>query len=184
MKKSDLLRIIKEEITKVLTEEDIHWSAINFKKEEAPSWAEQSKEEMKSELKRKYGNWLDKYLNKKNMDDAYNTFKDDPEISKIDLNLRNKIMNSLARFFYYSSNLQEISVTKPEMPFEVKLKTIGIDESSFDVEMDPNDYPDFVDAYISFALWNDGSELTGSELDKLNSMEKYENYAQDYARDF
>ena len=184
MKKSDLLRIIKEEITKVLIEEDVHWSAINFKKEEAPSWAEQSKEEMKSELKRKYGNWLDKYLNKKNMDDAYNTFKDDPEFSKIDLNLRNKIMNSLARFFYYSSNLQEISVTKPEMPFEVKLKTIGIDKSSLDVDgIDWRDYPDFVDAYIASAQWNDGSDLDNDELNELNNMDEYIEYAQAYARE-
>jgi hypothetical protein len=116
MKKSDLLRIIKEEITKVLTEGDIHWSAINFRKEKeegnTPSWAKkkegetasQAKERMKSELRMKYGKLIDKYLNKKDMNDAYSVFKNDPEFSKIDSNLRNNIMNTLARFFYYSSN--------------------------------------------------------------------------------
>ena len=35
--------------------------------------------------------------------------------------------------------------------------------------IDPNDYPDFCDAYISYAVWADtGEELTESELDKLN----------------
>ena len=113
MKKSDLLRIIKEEITKVLTEEEnIHWSAINFKKETAPSLfqkkegetANQAKERIKSELRTKYGKLIDKYLNKKDMNDAHSVFKNDPEFSKIDSNLRNNIMNTLARFYHYTSN--------------------------------------------------------------------------------
>lgn len=113
MKKSDLLRIIKEEITKVLTEEeDIHWSAINFKKETTPSLfqkkegetADQAKERIKSELRTKYGKLIDKYLNEKDMNAAHSIFKNDPEFSKIDSNFRNNIMNTLARFYHYTSN--------------------------------------------------------------------------------
>jgi len=115
MKRSDLKRIIKEELIKVLTEEDIHWSAINFKKEITPPWAEkkegekadQAKERMKKELKNIHGDLIGKYLDKKDMDDAYSAFKDDEELKKVYPELRNKIMNSLARFFYYSSNLDQ-----------------------------------------------------------------------------
>jgi len=32
----------------------------------------------------------------------------------------------------------------------------------------PNDYPDFADAYVSYAEHNDGKEYTDKELDKLN----------------
>ena len=35
--------------------------------------------------------------------------------------------------------------------------------------IDMRDYPDFCDAYISYAVWEDtGEELTDEELDKLN----------------
>lgn len=41
-----------------------------------------------------------------------------------------------------------------------------------DVEVDgidPKDYPDFCDAYISYAVWKDtGVELTEDELSELN----------------
>jgi hypothetical protein len=172
MKKSDLLRIIKEEITKVLTEENIHWSAINFKKEKAegntPSWAQkkegetvsQAKERMKSELKMKYGNWMDKYLNKKDMDDAHSTFKTDPEFSKIDQNLRNTIMNSLARFFYYSSNLQEISIKINRPEFLEFLDRVSLPSITYTRE-NPDEY------FISYAQFEDGEELTEEELGEL-----------------
>jgi hypothetical protein len=116
MKKSELKQLIKEEVIKILIEEDIHWSAINFRKEKeegnTPSWvqkkegetANQAKERIKSELRTKYGKLIDKYLNKKDMNDAHSVFKNDPEFSKIDSNLRNNIMNTLARFYHYTSN--------------------------------------------------------------------------------
>ena len=70
--------------------------------------------------------------------------------------------------------IQEISVSKPEIPFKVKLKTIGIDKSSLDVDgIDWSDYPDFVDAYIVSAKWNNGSNLTDDELNELNDMDEY-----------
>ncbi len=34
--------------------------------------------------------------------------------------------------------------------------------------IDHSDYPDFVDAFISWATWDDGTELTDDELDKIN----------------
>lgn len=34
--------------------------------------------------------------------------------------------------------------------------------------IDPKDYPDFVDAFIVYAEWSDGVELTDEELDTLN----------------
>ena len=35
--------------------------------------------------------------------------------------------------------------------------------------IDTTDYPDFVDAYISKAYWNNGIELTDKELEELNN---------------
>jgi hypothetical protein len=43
-----------------------------------------------------------------------------------------------------------------------------IDMRSLEIDgVDPSDYPDFSDAYISYALFTDGSELTDQELDQL-----------------
>ena len=38
--------------------------------------------------------------------------------------------------------------------------------------VDPRDYPEFCDAYFSYAEYEDGTELTAGELDKLTE----ENY--------
>ena len=80
--------------------------------------------------------------------------------------------------------IQEITIEPNRLPFEVKLKTIGIDKSSLDVDgIDWRDYPDFVDAYIASAQWNDGSDLDNDELNELNNMDEYIEYAQAYARE-
>jgi hypothetical protein len=34
--------------------------------------------------------------------------------------------------------------------------------------IDYNDYPDFCDAFICYAEWDDGTPLNDDELDKLN----------------
>jgi hypothetical protein len=44
----------------------------------------------------------------------------------------------------------------------VNLKTIEVSD------IDTKDAPDFVDAYISYAEWDDGIELNDHELDLLN----------------
>ncbi len=50
-----------------------------------------------------------------------------------------------------------------------KLDLSKLDYSSIDLDgIDTSDYPDFCDAYISYACWKDGTELTDSELDQLN----------------
>lgn len=41
------------------------------------------------------------------------------------------------------------------------------------------DYPDFVDAYIDYAEWNDGLNLSDVELDELNN--EYPELAQERA---
>lgn len=44
-----------------------------------------------------------------------------------------------------------------------------IDHGSIEIEgIDMNDYPDFVDAYIAAANFEDGTPLTDQELDQLN----------------
>jgi hypothetical protein len=45
-----------------------------------------------------------------------------------------------------------------------------LDLKSIELEdINTNDYPDFVDAFISYAQYNDGTELTDQELDELNN---------------
>lgn len=47
-----------------------------------------------------------------------------------------------------------------------------IDISSIEIEdIDRRDYPDFVDAFISAASYEDGTPLTDSELDQLTQQE-------------
>jgi len=58
---------------------------------------------------------------------------------------------------------------------EIDYSTIQIDG------VDSNDYPDFVDAYISYAEYTDGTPLSDDELDKLN--DDMPGYAQERALD-
>jgi hypothetical protein len=46
---------------------------------------------------------------------------------------------------------------------------------------DSNDYPDFTDAYISYAEYTDGTPLNDDELDQLN--DDMPEYAQEHAVD-
>lgn len=50
---------------------------------------------------------------------------------------------------------------------DVMINTDKIDDVEID-GLDMSDYPDFVDAYISRAWWDNGSELNSAELDLLN----------------
>jgi hypothetical protein len=43
-------------------------------------------------------------------------------------------------------------------------------------DIDPKDYPDFVDAYVSYAEYEDGSALTDDELEKLDTQYPKEVY--------
>lgn len=62
----------------------------------------------------------------------------------------------------------------PQATFE-RLKRIPlnfeqIDYSSFEMEdVDTSDYPDYCDAFIAFAVFLDGTELTDDQLEQLNA---------------
>lgn len=48
-------------------------------------------------------------------------------------------------------------------------------KSVFDIEVDgvdPRDYPDFSDAYFSYACWSDGTPLNEDEMDALCEQEE------------
>jgi hypothetical protein len=51
----------------------------------------------------------------------------------------------------------------------MELNGRNVDRSSLEVSsVDTRDYPDFCDAYICSATWQDGTALTDSELEQLN----------------
>ena len=51
-----------------------------------------------------------------------------------------------------------------------KFNIENINTRSFEVDgIDRRDAPDFADAYISYASWNDGTPLTDDELEILNT---------------
>ena len=50
---------------------------------------------------------------------------------------------------------------------ETKKSFEKIEDIEFD-GIDYSDYPDFCDAHITSATWNDGTPLTEAELDDLN----------------
>lgn len=53
--------------------------------------------------------------------------------------------------------------------FKFKGKKIKVDPSSIEIEdIDTRDYPDFADAFISYAEDHKGRELTDAELDAFN----------------
>jgi hypothetical protein len=79
---------------------------------------------------------------------------------------------------------QEIVVNKPNILFKDKLKAIGVNYNSIEIDgVNPSDYPDYADVYISYAEWKDGAPLTKDELDKLNELDEFNNYAHELAHD-
>jgi hypothetical protein len=82
--------------------------------------------------------------------------------------------------------IQEIKVT-PNVSlryaaFDKKMEQTGIDHSSIEIDgIDERDAPDFVDSYISYAEWEDGTELTDDELEQLNDRSEYQALAQEKA---
>lgn len=55
-----------------------------------------------------------------------------------------------------------------------------IDYSSLVIDgVDSRDYPDFVDAYVSYGLYFDGTQIDGEDLDELN--DKHPELAQSLA---
>jgi hypothetical protein len=57
-----------------------------------------------------------------------------------------------------------------------------IDSSTIELDgVDENDYPDFADAYVSYAEYTDGTPLEDYELDKFN--EQHGDVAQEMAYD-
>jgi hypothetical protein len=51
----------------------------------------------------------------------------------------------------------------------MELNGRNVDTGSLEVTgVDTRDYPDFCDAYICNATWEDGTELTDAELEQLN----------------
>ena len=69
---------------------------------------------------------------------------------------------------------------KPEFIFLFKDK--GLNLSSIEVEgVYPDDRPDFVDSFVSYAEYEDGTPLSDADLDELNDM--HPEIAQDWANE-
>jgi len=47
--------------------------------------------------------------------------------------------------------------------------------------VDTKDYPDFVDAYMTYAEWEDGTPLTTGELDEVANSGEYSSEVYDAA---
>jgi hypothetical protein len=68
--------------------------------------------------------------------------------------------------------------------FNSKLKNPGVEYSSIEIDgVNPDDYPDYADVYIYYAEWKDGTPLTNEELDKLNELDEFIDYAHERAHD-
>lgn len=71
--------------------------------------------------------------------------------------------------FFESMKLRDIIKEIIGKPQPMTLNGKPIDTGSISIEgVDPSDRPDFVDAYISYAEYKDGTPLTDAEVDQLN----------------
>jgi len=62
-----------------------------------------------------------------------------------------------------------VKIGSPSQPQAAAGALADIDHGSIEIEgIDTNDYPDFTDAYIAAANFEDGTPLTDEELDQLN----------------
>jgi len=71
------------------------------------------------------------------------------------------------------SKLDEIKINNPDK--QVNFKSIEVDGD------DPSDYPDFSDAYIAYAEYEDGTPLTDAELEQF--QEEHPDLAAEMALD-
>jgi hypothetical protein len=93
------------------------------------------------------------------------------------------LIKEVIREFEVSSGDIEIEDNDPAS-FEETMDQVGINYSSIEIDgVDERDAPDFVDSYVSYAEWNDGTELTDEDLDYLNNLEEFQILAQDKARE-
>lgn len=51
----------------------------------------------------------------------------------------------------------------------------NVDRDSIEIDgIDMRDYPDFCDAFVSFARWDDGQEMTDEEIEEFSENEGHE----------
>lgn len=62
---------------------------------------------------------------------------------------------------------QEAQCRAEELGLEPLDVVVELDDVEVD-GIDTSDYPDFADAFISWGVWSDGTDLTDDELDILN----------------
>ena len=68
------------------------------------------------------------------------------------------------------SDIEKVGFGGPRDPKTGNLMSKKINWKSLEFEdIDPKDYPEFVDAYVSYAEYEDGSALTDDELEKLDT---------------
>ena len=93
------------------------------------------------------------------------------------------LIKEVIREFEISNDDIEIEDNDPAS-FEELMDQIGIDYSSIEIDgINERDAPDFVDSYVSYAEWKDGTELTDEDLEHLNNIEEFQALAQEKARE-
>jgi hypothetical protein len=78
------------------------------------------------------------------------------------------------------NEMKKIRIVKENKSNQMTLNGKVVDETSLEIDgVDSRDYPDFVDAYFSYGVFEDGTELTDNELDQLAN--KYPEVANEMA---
>ena len=82
--------------------------------------------------------------------------------------------------------IQEFEISKDDIEIERDLNfeeyaSEYLNPKSIEIEGNLYDYPDFTDIYVTYAEWDNGTELTEDELEELNDTEFGHELAYDYA---
>jgi hypothetical protein len=82
--------------------------------------------------------------------------------------------------------IQEFEIPKGDIEIERDLNFEEyayehLDSKSIEIDGNLHDYPDFTDIYITYAEWDNGTELTEDELEELNDTRFGHELAYDYA---
>ena len=87
-------------------------------------------------------------------------------------------------------SIEEIDFLSILLDRDLLIKEGTLIHSTFDFTLvetldgiNPDDYPDYADVYIYYAEWKDGTPLTNEELDKLNELDEFIDYAHERAHD-
>ena len=147
-------------------------------------------EESHDEPKSKLDTIVQQAWNEKDINKAKNLVANYIKNSKINNDSKKTILNKMIVItdkekldYYLANSLLKFEKMGLKEGTQMELNNKPVDKASLEIDgVDSGDYPDFSDAYFSYATFEDGTELTDDELNEL--ADKYSEVVSEMAFEY